>query len=745
MLFSVVITALTFIGITGLTGCSTGNWYQDGHSMTAPLDDTQTSQTYRTQPFIPNLESSVPMRSANRLAGRSSGSTIIGSRRTSYVSEELWIIAKAPDAKAARSRHDDAPASGAMVTKAPQRDVFVPVPLKHTAVTARIDAYIATVDVVQQFHNPFDTKIEAAYVFPLPDNAAINEFIMTIGERRIRGIIRERAQAEKLYKDARSQGRIATLMTQERPNIFTQKLANIEPGKQIDVSIRYFQTLAYVDGWYQFEFPMVVGPRFNPPDTINTNTGIGAAPRDLPGISGQPTEVAYLRPEERSGHDVSLSLVLNPGVEIEELACVNHLVDQTVDETGRVLIQLSGRDRIPNKDFVLRYRVAGDQLKTHFLAQRDMRGGGHFTLMLYPPADTTSLQRHPMEMVFVIDASGSMQGRPFKQAQDALVHALKQLGPTDTFQIVRFSETASTFAPSPVAATDAQVRKAIGYANRLQIGGGTMMAAGMEAALRWAGDDSETDHDRLRFVCFLTDGYIGNESEVLRSMHDHLGQARVFSFGIGASPNRYLMNRMAKLGQGVAAYLALDESPEDIIDLFFDRVSKPVMRDIEIDWQGLRVADVYPSRIPDLFAGRPVVLTGRYLPGSGSGSASLETPVASITARHADRSVGLVIPTDIDHAQSHSAVANVWARARIAELNDELTLASHAETSDLKAAIRQTALDHNLMSAYTAFIAVDASGRTQGDYGVTVHVPVPVPAGVEYDTTVEPDPNGIEQ
>ncbi len=711
-----------------LTGCTSGSWYHEGQALNAPPASPGAGQGFEPRPFSPALADS-----PNLLRG--GNTSLIAGSRGSYVSEELWIISRPASARIRppRAVADNEPAGGGLVTKSPDREEFIPVPLKHTAVTARIDAYVASVDVIQQFHNPFDTKIEAVYVFPLPDNAAINEFIMTIGDRRIRGVIRERAEAERLYRDARDQGRVATLMTQERPNIFTQKVANIEPGRQIDVSIRYFQTLAYSDGWYEFEFPMVVGPRFNPP---MTTAGVGATPRDAIGSTGQQTQVPYLRPNERSGHDIALSLVLNPGVEIEELASVNHLVDQLVDESGRVLIQLSARDRIPNKDFVLRYRVAGDRLKTHFLAQRDARGGGYFTLMLYPPGDTSSIERHPMEMVFVIDASGSMDGRPFQQARDAVIHALKRLQPTDTFQVIRFAGSSSSFAPLPVEATSANVRQAIGYVSRLQTGGGTIMVEGVKSALSF-----DPDPDRLRFVCFLTDGYIGNEREVLRAVSENLGQSRIFSFGIGASPNRYLMNRMAKLGTGVAAYIALDESSEEVMGRFFDRVSKPVMRDLRIDWEGLNVVDVYPRRIPDLFAGRPVVLTGRYLPTQGA----FATPLAKVSASHADETIELTIPVDVDHAQSHNSLANVWARAKLADLSDELTLVDPLDEHKLIAAIRQTALDHNLMSAYTAFIAVDAAGRTAGDYGVTVHVPVPTPEGVNYETTVEGERKVIER
>jgi Ca-activated chloride channel family protein len=232
-------------------------------------------------------------------------------------SEELWILARGGDATLTPS--EEAPGSGALMAKIEEKEV--PMPLKHTDVRASVSGYIGAVEVTQQFLNPDPSKIEAVYVFPLPHNAAVNEFIMTIGERRIRGIIRERQEAEQLYQEAKRQGYVASLLTEERPNVFTQSVANIEPGKEIDVNIKYFHTLEYADGWYEFVFPMTVGPRFNPPGLTN---GIGAAARGQTGVSGQSTEAHYLRPGERTGHDISLKVEVDAGRPIEEFECETH-------------------------------------------------------------------------------------------------------------------------------------------------------------------------------------------------------------------------------------------------------------------------------------------------------------------------------------------------------------------------------------------------------------------------------------
>jgi len=313
-----------------------------------------------------------PMRTAGRIANGPGavGGSITDLSGLALQTDEVWVIAK-PQGQP-QSAEEDVPGTGALLALTGQDTEEVPLPLEHTDVTAGIIGYIASVEVTQQFHNPFDTKIEAKYVFPLPQNAAINDFLMTIGQRTIRGIIRERREAEQIYQQARAQGFVTSLLTQERPNIFTQKVANIEPGRRIDVNIKYFNTLAYVDGWYEFVFPMVVGPRYNPPGSTD---GVGAVARGRRGASGQSTELQYLAPHERSGHDISLAVVLDAGVKIEQITCNTHVIRKHLDTPETASVTLSDADTIPNKDFVLRYRVAGDRVKSALVTHQDERGG----------------------------------------------------------------------------------------------------------------------------------------------------------------------------------------------------------------------------------------------------------------------------------------------------------------------------------------------------------------------------------
>jgi len=627
--------------------------------------------------------------------------------------EELWIIARSSDS--ADQQSEETSGSGTLMAKVEEREVAMP--LKHTDVRASVAGYIGSVEVIQQFQNPYSSKIEAVYVFPLPHNAAVNEFIMTIGERRIRGIIRERKEAEEIYQQAKSQGYVVSLLTEERPNVFTQSVANIEPGKEIDVTIKYFHTLEYDDGWYEFVFPMVVGPRFNPPGTTD---GVGAVARGDAGASGQKTEVQYLKPSERSGHDISLRVDVDTGVAIEEFRCVTHDVTHESASSNQLSIALKPHDSIPNRDFVLRYRVAGDKIKSDLLTHRDERGG-YFTLMLYPPKELGNLTRQPLELVFVLDCSGSMNGRPIEQAKAAVERGLRMLRPGDSFQIINFSMNASRLGPSPLEATSENVRRGLQYLHGLDGEGGTMMIEGIKAAL-----DFPHDPQRLRFVCFLTDGYIGNEAEILGEIHKRLGASRIFSFGIGSSVNRYLIDQMAKAGRGAVAYLGSRDDAARIMEDFFERISHPGLTDIAIDWGGMQVSEVYPRRLPDLFVGRPVILTGRF---QGNGK-----PQVRVTGNVASERREVAVPAELDDATAmHAALPSIWARMKIADLADQSTYEANAE---LPEQIKQVALDHGLMSAFTAFVAVDSTRQTEGSEGTTVPAAVPVPEGVKYQTTI---------
>lgn len=637
--------------------------------------------------------------------------------------EELWIIER-PRAEAAGG--DDGIGSGSLTARlSPEDGVEVPVPLKHTAVEAHVAGFLAAVDVVQSFHNPFDGKIEAVYRFPLPQSAAVDEFLMVIGERRIRGILREREEAERLYRNARSQGYTASLLTQERPNLFTQAVANIEPGVAIDVHIRYLHTLRLEDDWFEFRFPMIVAPRYNPPYLVDGSgaDGVGAVPRGAPGASGQATELEYLRPNERSGHDISLAVALETGIELREVHSPTHAVEVEQEGPDAAQVRLRSHDSIPNRDFVLRYKVGGDRARGALVTHQS-GDAGTFALMLMPPEEARALPRQPLELVFVVDRSGSMSGSSLELAKRAVRRGLAGLRPDDRFQIVSFSDEARRFERRAVPATESNLKRGRRFVDQIEADGGTEMMDAVREVF-----DGREGGERRRCVMFLTDGLVGNESEVLREVHQRLGRSRVFCFGIGSASNSYLAERLSVLGRGAVGFIGPNDDAEAIADAFLERVGHPALSDPWIDWGGLEVWDVYPARVPDLFPGRPVLITGRFR-GQG-GAVRVHGELGG-----GERVLALDARWD---ASTHPGLPHLWARRKIAHLHEEALVAGAPHAGEYRDAMRAVALEHGLLSAWTAFVAVDSTRRTEGDHGTTVAVPVPVPEGIRYETTVSSD------
>ncbi len=605
-------------------------------------------------------------------------------------------------------------------------------PLAHTAVDARIDGIVSRVSVTQVFTNPYADKIEAIYIFPLPDRAAVDDMEMKVGDRTTRALIKTRAEARRTYEDAKNRGHVAALLDQERPNIFTQSVANILPGNKIEVTVRYVETLAPENGAYSFVFPMVVGPRFipgapvGPPLASREPLPLGA-PAGGPGWSPDTDLVPdasritppVLRPGERSGHDIAVTLTLDAGLPIRELTSPSHAVDIARPRLERAVVTLHPADTIPNKDLVVRYRLTGQEPELTVLAHRE-NGDGTFLALIVPPAMPAARDVMPKEMVFVVDCSGSMSGEPIAKVKQAMRHALKHLDPRDSFQIIRFSESASGLGPRPLAATPANVREGLRFIDRLEGEGGTMMIEGIKAAL-----DYPPDPQRVRIVCFMTDGYIGNEAEILAAIDERLGGARLFSFGVGTAVNRYLLDRMAEVGRGAVDYVLLSEDTQGAVVRFYDRVRNPVLTDLAFSGaEKLEVSAVYPERIPDLFAGQTVTLVGRY---SKPGRADV-TLSGRLGGRPWSRTFAIELPART--GAKSAALASLWARTRIEDL---MARQYGGEKPEIVREVTDVALAHRLVSAYTSFVAVEERIEVAGGVPRKVVVPVEMPEGVSYE------------
>ncbi|MBZ0273513.1 VWA domain-containing protein [bacterium] len=593
----------------------------------------------------------------------------------------------------------------------------VEVPLKHTSVDAHISGFVARVDVTQHFVNTFDKPIEAVYVFPLPHDAAVHDMTMTIGERVVKGVIKKRGEAREIYEAARQAGKTASLLDQERPNIFTQSIANIMPGDDIKIRISYAQALPYDKGRYEFVFPMVVGPRYIPGHAIGKSGGGWAPDTDrVPDASKITPPV--LKPTERSGHDIDIAVHLDAGVPVGDIRSPSHMIEIDDETDSGATIRLDERDTIPNKDLIVRYDVAGEQPGFGLVTYSDGEDG-YFLLMLTPKEQYAEKEIVPREMIFIVDSSGSQSGDPLTKSKEAVKRALRGLRADDVFQVYDFNDIVTSMAPAPVPATAKNVQEAMRFVDQIRPMGGTRMLPAVQAALNYPPAEG-----RLRIVFMTTDGYIGNETEIIKEIHDSLGDARLFSLGVGSSVNRYLLVEMAEEGRGFSQFVRQDESTKEVVETFHKRIDAPVLTDITIDWGGLAVADVVPARVPDLFDGQPLVLFGKFTrPGSGTVrlTGTRGSGKANLTA-------DVTFPRE---AGGNDAIAKMWARARIDKYSDRITSKGH--TKELEEKITDLGLTHKLMTQYTSFVAVEEKIRNEGGKQTTVQVPVEMPEGVSYE------------
>ena len=590
-------------------------------------------------------------------------------------------------------------------------------PLKHTDVKAQISGFISRVTVTQEFENPFKEKIEAVYTFPLPQNAAVDDMTMLVGDRTVRGKILRREEAQAVYEAAKNNGQTASLLNQERPNIFTQSVANILPDEPIKITISYVETLSYENGSYEFVFPMVVGPRYIPGNSIGAK-GNGFAP-DTDRVPDGSLITPRPAPEGmRAGHDVSLDLTLDAGVPIDALASKSH--DVSIERSGdhQAHVTLKDLATIPNKDFILRYDVAGAKISDAVLTH-STPAGGFFTMILQPPERVTVEDVTPKELVFVLDTSGSMSGFPIEKAKETMKLALDNLYPADTFNLITFAGDEHILFPGPVPATKENLAKARAFLETREGSGGTEMMKAIKASM-----DPSDKQDHVRIVCFMTDGYVGNEMEIIGEVQKH-PNARVFAFGIGSSVNRYLLDNMAKYGRGEVEYVALNDDGSAAARRFHERVRNPLLTDISIDWNGMAVSDVYPKTIPDLFGAKPVIINGRYT-GNGQGTIRLK---GKMSGRDFVRDIAV----DFSSPQSHDVLATLWARTRVDDLmsQDFSGAQQGAMKDDVKQNITQLGLDYRLMTQFTSFVAVEEMVVTDGGQPRRIDVPVEVPEGVD--------------
>jgi Ca-activated chloride channel homolog len=575
-------------------------------------------------------------------------------------------------------------------------------PLKDTRVDVAVAGVIADVTVTQVYENRGLRPIHARYVFPASTRAAVSGLTMTVGAVRTVAKIRERERATQEFEAAKRAGKSATLLEQNRPNVFTMKLANVLPGDTIIVELKYTELLVPTDGLYEFVYPTVVGPRYS------EKTERDASPAD------SFVRAPYTHQEIAPASDFHLAGVVSTGMPLREVASPTHQMTVNSTAAGRAEIALADTERFAgNRDFILRYRLADQEIAAGLLLYR---GGDEnfFLLIAEPPAVVAPDQVPPREYVFVLDVSGSMNGFPLDTAKKLMRDLARVLRPTDKFNVVLFADGSATFSPTSVAATRPNLERALAFIGRRDGGGGTRLLAALERAVAIPRQVGVS-----RSVVLVTDGYIEAESDVFDYVRGHLDDVNFFAFGIGGSVNRFLIEGVARAGRGEPFIVTEPGEAEAAASRLRRYIDTPVLTGVDVKFHGFDVYDVEPGQVPDLFASRPIVMFGKW---RGEPAGSIE--VTGTTGQGAyQKWIAVSSATSDPH---HAALRQLWARTRIAGLSD---FGPTAPSDDRVAEITSLGLTYNLLTRYTSFVAVQEIVRTS-EPGADVNQPLPMPQGV---------------
>ena len=566
--------------------------------------------------------------------------------------------------------------------------------LLNTEVDLRVSGLLARVSVRQEFHNDGPDWVEGIYVFPLPDGAAVDRMRLHIGERFIEADVKEKEDAKKIYNAAKQAGKKASLVEQQRANLFTTSVANVAPGERVVVEIEYLEDLRYEDGRFSLRFPMTLTPRYVPGQGLPDKQGNGwSADTDrVPDASlVTPPMVTASR-----AHKIALTASIDAGMPLDIVASRYHPVNVT-EQDGRYVVTLDSGAVPMDHDFELVWQPT-PSAKPRAMAFTETIGGKPYHLLMVMPPDeelaTAALM--PREVVFIIDTSGSMHGVSITQAKRALTLALEGLQPQDLFNVIEFNSLTDMLHRQSVAASNANVSNALAFVGQLKANGGTEMRPALAAALRMPAHETH-----LRQIIFITDGSVGYEDEMFSMIEDQLGNARLFTVGIGSAPNSWFMRKAAEAGRGTFTFISALHEVQEKMNGLFGKLKHPQVTGIDVQWPSGVAVDSYPVTVPDLYLGEPVTVkaqaSGAYRKG---GSADGDT------VRISGNSTSGGWSTDLPLTKTHQSpgVGALWARAKIAGLMDQERRGGGAE---IRGAIVDTAIEHHLVSKYTSLVAVD--------------------------------------
>jgi Ca-activated chloride channel homolog len=574
-------------------------------------------------------------------------------------------------------------------------------PLKGTQVNVKIAGVIAEVVVTQHYRNEGQRPIEAKYIFPGSTRAAVHAMNVRLGERLITAQIREKQRARLEYDAAKRAGKTTALLEQERPNVFSMNVANILPGDDVRVELKYTELIAPDAGTYRFVFPTVVGPRYRSPNASPSNGALSATAHLPEGVASNTT--------------FDLAVQLHAPLPVSDVASHTHKLEAQGLGTERVSLALADDGMRDNRDFILEYKLGGERTATGLMLYRAPNASDEnfFLALVEPPKAVAPLQINPRDYVFVVDISGSMHGHPLNTAKVLMRNLLSGLRPSDSFNVVLFSGSSRVLSEASVPATQANIARAIKTIDQMGGGGGTEIVPALRrvAALPKPADVS-------RSVIVVTDGYVAVENEVFQIVRRNLDHANVFAFGIGSSVNRHLIEGLARAGQGEAFIVTKPERAAEQAERLRKMIDSPVLTQLKARFTGVEVYDVEPASLPDVMAGRPVVIWGKWR-GEPQG-AKLILQGHSASGSHTD-----VVDAPAPDGDA-VALKHLWARQRIAQLSDEEALMGGQTQREPITAI---GLQYGLLTHYTSFIAVDQVVRTS-QTPVPVDQPLPLPEGV---------------
>lgn len=574
-------------------------------------------------------------------------------------------------------------------------------PLKSTKVSVNIAGVIADVNVKQVYTNTGKTTIEAVYVFPASTRAAVYDMVMSVNDRKIKAVVEEKSKARSLYETAKKAGKTASLLEQERPNVFKMNVGNIIPGATVEVNMSYTELLVPTDNTYEFVYPTVVGPRYvSQAEQENTRQATWTSNpflhQDLPPIS-----------------TLSMSVNLASSMPIKEMRCETHQCD--ISYTDKTTAYLTNKEPLGgNRDFVVQYRLAGNAIESGVLVYNEPNGEQYFLAMMQPPKRIEPQMITNREYVFIMDVSGSMSGFPLEISKELMKNLLKELTPNDRFNIVLFAGSSSTYSPQSLPVTKYNIDKAIDFINPNDGGGGTELLEALRTAMNLK---SLTDYSRSFVI--LTDGYVSVEKEAFDYIRQNLGSANFFAFGIGSSVNRYLIEGMAHVGCGEPFFALNEQDGTTEAHRFIQYITQPVLTNISYQFNNVSAYDLLPNKVPDLFASRPIIVTGK-LKGNTYGNIKL-------TGKCGDKPFSETYTINSANNQSLKGIKYFWAREKIRILSDYNNLSRDQATIDQIISLSKT---YNLMTEFTSFIAIDSVVSNTSGQSKTIVQPSALPQGV---------------